>query len=153
MFGPYDLLAPWPAGVCYTCIKGNFEDTHNMPFTYFAWDFDMPVGSAVIAASGGVVAVTGYTGTDGYGNQVRIRHRDGSYTLYGHLSAHDVQVGQQVQRGQLIGASGHTGYSFSPHLHFSVVDRNNYSYPSFFCDIGNPVNGQRCRSQNAPRRL
>ncbi|WP_227874309.1 M23 family metallopeptidase [Tumebacillus algifaecis] len=147
-YGPSDLLAPWPAGRAYTCIKGNFDDTHNIPFTYYGWDFDLPIGAPVVAASSGVVHTVGYTGTDGYGDQVRIKHRNGSYTLYGHLSEHLVRVGQFVQQGQLIGRSGETGYSFSPHLHFCVIDRDNYSYPSRFVDIGHPVTGMCCRSRN-----
>jgi len=119
-----------------------------MPYTYYAWDFAMPVGSPVLASASGVVSVVGYTGTDGYGDQVRIRHANGSQTLYGHLSAHVVGPGQRVRRGQLIGFSGNTGYSFTPHVHFSVVDGTNYSYPAFFRDIGIPVRGEFCQSGN-----
>jgi murein DD-endopeptidase MepM/ murein hydrolase activator NlpD len=148
-FGPPDLKAPWPAGITYECIKGNFDDTHNMPFTFYAWDFEMPVGSFVTAASSGVVHFVGYTGADGYGNQVRIKHQNGSYTLYGHLSEHCVCAGQTVRQGQIIGFSGNTGYSFSPHLHFAVIDDKNYSYPARFVDIGVPVNGKFYTSGNA----
>ncbi|PWK13172.1 M23 family metallopeptidase [Tumebacillus permanentifrigoris] len=138
-YAPSDLLAPWPAGLRYECVNGNFGATHDIPFTYYAWDFEMPIGSEVLAASRGRVDFCGVTGTDGYGEQVRIKHPNGSYTLYAHLSAHAVYRGQQIRRGDVIGFSGNTGYSFTPHLHFAVIDRGNLSYPAAFLDIGIPV--------------
>jgi murein DD-endopeptidase MepM/ murein hydrolase activator NlpD len=145
------MKAPWPAGITYLCIKGNFGDTHDIPFTYYAWDFEMPVGSPVVAAAPGIVSWTGFTGEDGYGNQVRISHRYGLYTLYAHLDTPVVRVGQAVEQGECIGISGVTGYTFSPHLHFCVLDGRGVSVPAFFADLGNPVEDQACTSQNRRR--
>ena len=49
-----------------------------------------------------------------------IKHDNGLYTAYGHLSGFNVNVGQRVSRGQQIAISGSTGISTGPHLHFEV---------------------------------
>jgi murein DD-endopeptidase MepM/ murein hydrolase activator NlpD len=81
-------------------------------------DFAVPHGSAVRAASGGVVLSTGWGG--GYGNLIKIQHADNVQTWYAHLSAISVQPGQKVSAGEQIGQVGSTGNSTGPHLHFEV---------------------------------
>ena len=61
---------------------------------------------------------TGWGGA--YGNQIVIKHDNGQYTQYAHLSTIDVRPGQQVDTDQRIGASGSNGNSSGPHLHFEV---------------------------------
>lgn len=56
--------------------------------------------------------------TAGYGKHVRLRHTDGSLTLYAHFSEHLVKVGDKVRAGDKIGVTGNTGFSSGPHLHF-----------------------------------
>ncbi|HVM27093.1 MAG TPA: M23 family metallopeptidase, partial [Mycobacteriales bacterium] len=56
----------------------------------------------------------------GYGKAVRIRHKDGTQTLYAHLSSISVGSGERVSAGQRIGREGSTGNSTGPHLHFEV---------------------------------
>ena len=74
--------------------------------------------AAGIAASDGVVISAGpYAG---YGNMVKLRHADGTVTLYGHLSSWSVEVGQRVWAGDQIANMGNTGNSTGPHLHFEV---------------------------------
>jgi murein DD-endopeptidase MepM/ murein hydrolase activator NlpD len=75
-------------------------------------------GSPVRAAFGGMVLYAGWFG--GYGKLIVIDHGDGYSTLYGHLSAIDVAVGDQITRGQVVGRVGSTGYSTGPHLHFEI---------------------------------
>ena len=60
------------------------------------------------------------TGDASYGNLVKIKHPNGYYTLYAHLSQVDVAVGQNVDKGQKIGNMGDTGVASGPHLHFEV---------------------------------
>ncbi|MDX2695546.1 LysM peptidoglycan-binding domain-containing protein [Streptomyces ipomoeae] len=81
-------------------------------------DFPVPTGSAVKSVGSGEVVTAGWGGSFGY--QVVIRHSDGRYTQYAHLSAISVKDGQHVSAGQRIGRSGNTGNSTGPHLHFEV---------------------------------
>ena len=66
-------------------------------------------------------------GTATYGNFVKIRHDDGTYTLYAHMKYNSVLVssGQRVTKGQVIGRMGDTGNAYGVHLHFEVRDCNN----------------------------
>jgi murein DD-endopeptidase MepM/ murein hydrolase activator NlpD len=56
----------------------------------------------------------------GYGRHVIIDHGDGIQSIYAHLSAIDVHVGEEVGMGQVIGMVGQTGWATGPHLHFQV---------------------------------
>ncbi|MEU5306070.1 M23 family metallopeptidase [Streptomyces noursei] len=92
-------------------------------------DFVVPTGTAVHAVHKGTVVKAGpWGGGDGpaYGNAIVIKHADGMYTQYAHLSQIQVHVGQQVSTGQQIGLSGSTGNSTGPHLHFEVRTGPNY---------------------------
>ncbi|MEW2413189.1 LysM peptidoglycan-binding domain-containing M23 family metallopeptidase [Streptomyces sp. NPDC046866] len=81
-------------------------------------DFIASSGTTVKAVGAGTVVSAGWGGA--YGNEVVIRHADGKYSQYGHLSQLSVSVGQSVTAGQQIGLSGSTGNSTGPHLHFEV---------------------------------
>ncbi|MGA5500629.1 transglycosylase family protein [Streptomyces umbrinus] len=81
-------------------------------------DFPVPTGTSVKSVGAGSVVTAGWGGSFGY--QVVIRHGDGRYTQYAHLSAISVKAGQSVVSGQRIGRSGSTGNSTGPHLHFEV---------------------------------
>ena len=70
-------------------------------------------------ANGTVVRADWY---NGYGKYVEIKHIDGTTSFYGHLSKIDVQPGQIIKQGQVIGKSGNTGYSTGPHLHWGARD-------------------------------
>ncbi|MBC2863868.1 M23 family metallopeptidase [Streptomyces mexicanus] len=92
-------------------------------------DFAVPIGTNVVAAHGGTVVKAGPNGGgDGpaYGNAIVIKHADGLYTQYAHLSRIDVKVGQVVSTGQHIALSGNTGNTTGPHLHFEVRTTPNY---------------------------
>ena len=65
-----------------------------------------------------MVIKAGWTG--GYGNMVEIDHGNGLTTRYGHMSRIEASVGENIQRGQLVGLIGSTGRSTGPHLHFEV---------------------------------
>lgn len=82
-------------------------------------DIANSIGTPVYAASDGVVIDAGPTG--GYGIWVKLRHSDGTVTLYAHLSATLVDVGQRVWAGDQIAKMGNTGNSTGPHTHFEVL--------------------------------
>ncbi|MFD8643361.1 transglycosylase family protein [Streptomyces zaomyceticus] len=81
-------------------------------------DFPVPTGTSVKAVAGGRIVSAGWGGA--YGYQIVLRHDDGRYSQYAHLSALSVREGQRVTAGQRIGRSGSTGNSSGPHLHFEV---------------------------------
>ncbi|MDT0346828.1 M23 family metallopeptidase [Streptomyces litchfieldiae] len=81
-------------------------------------DFPVGTGTPVKAITDGEVVTAGSGGA--YGNEVVIRHADGHYSQYAHLSSISVSVGQTVGTGDQIGLSGSTGNSTGPHLHFEV---------------------------------
>jgi murein DD-endopeptidase MepM/ murein hydrolase activator NlpD len=87
-------------------------------------DFSAGMGTSVKAVAAGTVVKTGWGGA--YGNEIVIRHADGKYTQYGHLSKFSVSAGQRVTAGQQIALSGSTGNSTGPHLHFEVRTGPNY---------------------------
>lgn len=81
-------------------------------------DFPVPTGTSVKAMAAGTVVSAGWAGP--YGYQVVIRHSDGKYSQYAHLSSLLVRGGQHVGGGQRIARSGATGNVTGPHLHFEV---------------------------------
>ena len=81
-------------------------------------DIGADYGTPIQAAADGTVIFAGWYG--GYGNAIIIDHGSGLSTLYAHCSAMYVQLNQHIQRGQVIGAVGATGYATGPHLHFEI---------------------------------
>jgi murein DD-endopeptidase MepM/ murein hydrolase activator NlpD len=81
-------------------------------------DFRGDTGEAIRATAAGTVTHTGWSG--GYGKMVEIDHGNGLSTRYGHLSSIDVDVGQNVRSGQVVGRMGSTGRSTGPHLHYET---------------------------------
>ncbi|MEU5288047.1 transglycosylase family protein [Streptomyces sp. CA-278952] len=81
-------------------------------------DFPVPTGTSVKSVAPGRVVSAGWAGA--YGYEVVIRHSDGKYSQYAHLSALHVRAGQSVSGGQRIARSGSTGNSTGPHLHFEI---------------------------------
>ncbi|WP_205628219.1 M23 family metallopeptidase, partial [Streptomyces showdoensis] len=91
-------------------------------------DFAVPTGTTVRAVGPGRVVHTGYNRS--YGYEVVIRHADGRYSQYAHLSRIDVSAGRSVSAGQRVARSGATGRVTGPHLHFEVR-----TTPSFGSDV------------------
>lgn len=81
-------------------------------------DIGAPMGANIVAADAGKVIYAGWQ--NGYGQTVIIDHGAGKSTLYGHQSKIMVSYGQSVDKGQIIGKVGSTGWSTGPHLHFEV---------------------------------
>ncbi len=109
-------------------IRFNMKGHNGLDFRT-QWDDSKDGKRPVYAAANGIVIECGDQGSGGYGKFVRLRHSDGSETVYGHLSDWEVRVNQSVFVGKQIGVSGNTGFSSAAHLHFgyrpSHPDMNN----------------------------
>jgi murein DD-endopeptidase MepM/ murein hydrolase activator NlpD len=106
---PGTLSLPRPAG-------GRI--TQRYWFCHKGWDIAAKEGAPIYAVADGVVKFAGWH-SGGYGKLVVVDH--GSYqSLYAHLRAYYVAVGDSVVRGEQIGEMGNTGFSTGPHLHFEI---------------------------------
>lgn len=122
-FGPSQLVLEPPYG--------------SYPHFHTGIDLVEPFGSPVYAADDGIVALVG-SSTTGYGNYVVIAHSGGLDTLYGHLSAALVKVGQTVVQGQPVGLEGSTGNSTGAHLHFELRVNQRPVDPTLYLPPGAP---------------
>jgi len=120
-------------GYPYGSTEGGKRDPHH------GVEFYNASGTPVLAAADGLVVVAGDDSqivygplVNFYGNLIVLEHHfpginQPVFTLYGHLSKVDVQVGQSVQSGDKIGEVGSTGYATGSHLHFEVrLGKNDY---------------------------
>ncbi|ULN54446.1 M23 family metallopeptidase [Mycolicibacillus parakoreensis] len=82
-------------------------------------DIANSIGTPILAASDGVVIEAGSAA--GYGALVKLRHSDGTVTLYGHINTWTVDVGDRVMAGDQIATMGNRGFSTGPHCHFEVL--------------------------------
>jgi murein DD-endopeptidase MepM/ murein hydrolase activator NlpD len=103
-------------------------------------DYAAPTGTPVWAVADGEVVFAGWSG--GFGRTVRIKHRSGYVSSYGHLSryARGLRVGQRVAQKQLLGFVGMTGLATGPHLDFRMAKDGRYIDPlRMRIDAGEPV--------------
>ncbi|MFD5098509.1 M23 family metallopeptidase [Streptomyces albidochromogenes] len=109
------FTAPVAAGVTtpYRAAGGSWSSGYHTGV-----DFSASSGTPVKAVGAGTVVSAGWSGA--YGNEVVIKHEDGRYSQYAHLSSLAVSSGQSVTGGTQIGLSGSTGNSTGPHLHFEI---------------------------------
>ncbi|WP_108652358.1 M23 family metallopeptidase [Dongshaea marina] len=109
-------------------FMGSFS--HQGPQNRYAIDVAMPLGNPIVAVRDGVVIevvdrhrdLGSAKGKRSEMNHIRLKHRDGSYSLYAHIQNRSarVKVGQKVKEGQLLARSGFNGFSTGPHLHFAM---------------------------------
>jgi murein DD-endopeptidase MepM/ murein hydrolase activator NlpD len=85
---------------------------------HYGVDIDLETGDCVAAAFDGKVRIA--KKSKSYGNVIVIRHSNGLETYYAHLSKINVEIGQEVYAGEVIGLGGNTGRSRGSHLHFEV---------------------------------
>jgi murein DD-endopeptidase MepM/ murein hydrolase activator NlpD len=81
-------------------------------------DIAVPKGTPVYSPAEAVVIFAGRKGD--YGKLIELDHGNGYTTRFGHLSLIEVEIGDRVLKGQIIGAAGSTGRSTGPHLHYEV---------------------------------
>jgi murein DD-endopeptidase MepM/ murein hydrolase activator NlpD len=114
-----DAPSLWPLEGRVGSSFGEREDPINGEGAFHQGiDIDAPVGTPVRAAADGDVTVADMNA--GYGREIMLDHGHDVVTLYGHLSAIAVVVGQHVLRGQVIGYVGQSGRATGPHLHYEV---------------------------------
>jgi murein DD-endopeptidase MepM/ murein hydrolase activator NlpD len=125
-------ILPYSIGYSFIVGQGNCTDGSHNEDQQYAYDFDMPIGSTIIASRAGVVIAVeeGFVDgnrTSGEENFVLIQHRDGTVAGYFHLTQSTglVDLGSNVAQGDIIGLSGDTGDSTEPHLHFEVLECQN----------------------------
>ncbi|WP_305779463.1 M23 family metallopeptidase [Nocardia nova] len=86
---------------------------------HYGIDIAAPIGSPIYAVADGTVIDAGPA--QGFGLWVRIRHDDGTISVYGHMYDFSVSVGERVRAGQQIARIGNRGDSTGPHLHFEIL--------------------------------
>jgi murein DD-endopeptidase MepM/ murein hydrolase activator NlpD len=137
-----ELILPFGPGVDAVCTHSSGLGSHSWPNAFFALDLATPYGEppAIITASadGKAFAFLGEGGSPcqepagtpaqanvddcghGWGNNVRVLHADGYYTMYAHLERVLVTNGEGVRPGQPLGVEGWTGAAGHRHLHWSL---------------------------------
>lgn len=126
----YLYRLPYADGVSYPVTQSWGSPLSHTGAEHYAVDFAMPEGTPVHASRDGVVIASEEGNEIGcwtnnceqFANFVAVRHSDGTIGEYFHLQKDgvEVEVGDEVARGQQIAHSGNTGYSNAPHLHFGV---------------------------------
>jgi murein DD-endopeptidase MepM/ murein hydrolase activator NlpD len=144
-------VLPYSIGETYTVAQGNCTiGSHRADVgQQFAYDFEMPIGTTLIASRGGVVVdleegFSDGTGVPGEENFVAILHDDGTTSRYIHVTTLGalVQLQDIVLQGDAIALSGNSGNSTGPHLHFDVVRDPNgmLCHPQQRTCLSEPIN-------------
>ncbi len=110
----------WPAQGRISSPFGERISPTNRRTTEFHQGIDIAnsSGTAVKAAGSGIVTYSGYNG--GYGRMIIISHGYGYTSVYAHNSQNLVEVGDQVEEGEVVARMGQTGRATGPHLHFEI---------------------------------
>ncbi|MGE3758077.1 MAG: M23 family metallopeptidase [Pseudobdellovibrionaceae bacterium] len=145
---PY--VVPWASGTTRKVAQGNCGPASHYGSDKYAYDFDFPIGTNIVAARAGTVYKVVESKSDGNGcasgdNHIYITHADGTTARYVHLTHNGALVaeGDIVTQGQVIGISGNTGCSSGPHLHFQVNSKaeDGISVPVTFSNVGTNSRG------------
>ena len=107
-------------------VEANFADYRTYTYKgepadnayHLGYDLSVTKNYPVEASNAGKIAFAAPLGI--YGNAVIVDHGLGLFSLYGHLSAIDVKVGDSVTKRQVLGKTGETGLAAGDHLHFGI---------------------------------
>jgi murein DD-endopeptidase MepM/ murein hydrolase activator NlpD len=113
----------------------------HIPAMHTGLDFRGDTGDPVRATAAGTVTSAGWSG--GYGRMVEIDHGNGLSTRYGHLSQIEVNVGDEIRIGQVVGRMGSTGRSTGPHLHYETRIDGEAVDPQKFLNAGAKLEASR----------
>lgn len=124
-----EYILPYSIGSAFIVGQGNCTDGSHSDDQKYAYDFDMPIGTPIVASRAGTVLAIeeryeDSTQVSGEENFVLIEHDDGTVAGYFHLTQDGalVEEGDDVALGEMIGLSGDSGDSTEPHLHFEVLE-------------------------------
>lgn len=133
----YPIANPAPGRAITSGFGVRKDPMLGTPALHSGIDFRFAIGSPARATAPGVVTSAGWNG--GYGRMVEIDHGNGFATRYGHLSRIQVKVGDRVARGTVVGATGSSGRSTGPHLHYEVRHNGDAIDPLGFLKLGKKV--------------
>ena len=119
--------------IVVTDVYGYSRKTGEYSIAHKGTDFRAKEGTPIAAMNRGVVRIA--RNFRNYGKVIVVDHGLGLMTFYLHLSKINVNEGELVKRGQIMGLSGQTGYALSPHLHLSIRINNNSIDPMKFMDL------------------
>lgn len=122
-FGKLD----WPVEGDILYNFGRVINPNNTAIRWNGMGIGAPSGTNVKSVSAGEVTYVAPIGT--YGLTIIVQHGGGDYSVYGSLSRADVKVGQQVIKGQVIGAVGRADPDMAPHLHFEIRPKGRATDP------------------------
>lgn len=163
---------PLACGTSAKISQGNGGSTSHQGKAYYAYDFAIPLNTPLVAMADGIVIYTfdetgpgdpcyngGGSSCFPYANYVVLEHGDGTASIYKHLNAVHVTVGELVPSGATVGLSGSTGYSTGPHAHVMRQEEcgaatSCQSIQVAFADVpgnGIPKTGQTVTSGNCPK--
>lgn len=114
----------------YRILNGAVQTRHT------GWDQSAPIGTSVIPMAEGEIVFAGQL--DIRGNYILINHGWGVYSGYAHLSQINVERGQTVEQGQIIAATGNTGRSGGPHLHWEIAVNGEWIDGALFAEMWLP---------------
>lgn len=147
----FEYNLPYMPTLEFVVGQGNCTTGSNTIMTdqAYAYDFDMPIGTNVIAARAGTATIVVQkfqenNNTPGQENYLIIQHNDGTISGYYHLTQNgiNVEVGDLISQGDIIAKSGNTGDSSEPHLHFEVaLCENCETLPVNFKNTSEHTNG------------
>lgn len=114
--------APASAGGAVSIVSGRVTSGFGSRWgtQHGGLDIAAPIGTPIHVPLAGTVISSG--SASGFGMWVRVKHDDGTITVYGHINRSMVEVGQKVGAGQQIAEVGNRGQSTGPHLHIEVID-------------------------------
>lgn len=130
---PYRIDLTQKSDTSLIILQDKYRCDYNHPFTgsitsdfgprsrvryHYGVDIKLATGDSVRCAFEGTVRIARRSST--FGNVVMVRHKNGLETIYAHLSAIHVRIGQHVESGEILGLGGNTGHSSGSHLHYEV---------------------------------
>ncbi|MBQ7921780.1 MAG: peptidoglycan DD-metalloendopeptidase family protein [Clostridia bacterium] len=117
----------------YVSSEQGWRKLWGMDDYHYGIDLACAANTEIYAANAGEVVTSTYHNS--YGNYVLIDHGGGKATLYAHMNQRLVNVGDKVEKGQLIGKVGSTGNSSGNHLHFEVRENGEVQNPRNYINL------------------